>query len=566
MDRQIFIHDSTLREGHQSRLWNFTTEEKLFISHLLKNLWVDSMEVWFWWASKKEDEEISLIVNQVWLEQDSPVMASLTWLDKSFVEKTMISLKNARKKRICLLTSGSDQHINVKFSWKWNNHFDRKKSLLDLISENTRFAVSSWYEVQLTTEDSISADKDYLLDSIIVAIEAWASVINLPDTLWKWYFYEIEDLFRFLSLKTQYLKDKWYNFIFSTHHHNDMWLATANNLSAIRWWACAIETTLLWIWDRVWISSLEETILNIYEKSKTIIPWERLILSRFNKRLIWPAIRALSKILGTAIDPNAPLIWSNNNVHWAWIHNAANNKWKKLWEDVNIYESISLSDYWFSKPSRVLSATWWRGEVLSVLSSYGINLQKDDKIVKDITEKYKEQATYTKWVYPAKVYSFYLQETWDFVFNDEDIKISWNTVEISMILFWKKIVLKWEWEWSNWVADATINALNNFFIENKCNFRVSISSFYEKVKFSIWEVVDNYNKDVEESDHIYIPESEDDYMRRWSKKVIIVNLSLYVNWEKTSIRSVWQNAELSSIKWIIKWSLYYIWACCKKMK
>jgi len=554
-EKRIYIHDSTLREGHQSRHWNFSLEEKLFIAHVLKNIWVDSIEIWFWWASEEEDKEMEIIVEEIWKDENSPVIASLTGLSKKFVERTMFNLRNARKKRICLLTSGSDEHINVKFSSKWNLESDRKKVILELIKENTQLAVKNGFEVQLTTEDANSADREYLLESIIVAVTNGATYINLPDTLWKWTFWEIEELFKYIFTKTKFLRDKWYDFKLTTHHHNDMWLAVANNLWAIRWWAEAIETTLLWIWDRIWISSMEETVLNILERSKEIIVWENIILPRIQKELFWSSIEAMAKIIWVPLEPNKPLFWSNNNVHGAGIHNAANEKWKKTWIKKNIYEVLSLTDYGVVQSNYILSATGGRSEVVRVLWQYGIYLEKKDDIVKNVTKRYKREATITKWVYPAKIFVFYLEEIGEFILKDEDIKIVWNTVEISFLLQWKKIKITWKWGVKNGVVDATRNALKSFFRERGWDIKISVWKFSEKVRFSLSEIEKDFNKRLWKKYRIqshYLKESNE---KVGSKKITVVELTLKINGEEIFIKNAWHNAELSAIKWILYASL-----------
>lgn len=557
--RQIYIHDTTLREGNQSRLGNFSIREKILIANLLRKLGVDSIEVWFGSASQKEDNDIKKIISEIWSDNNSPIISILTGLDKRFVDKTMQILSWADKKRICLLTSGSDKHINIKFASKGISEKDRKDNILNLIKENTILAVSNWFEIQITTEDSTKADRWYLLDSIIVAIESWAKVINLPDTIWSSSFWEIEELFKFIYEKTSYLRQNWYNFILSSHHHNDMGLATANNLSAIRWGALALETSILGIWDRVGISSCEETILNLIEKSETILDWEKIVLPNIKKELIWPVSTAMSHILGISIDPNRPLLWANNNIHWAGIHNSANRKGKSMWEWWNIYESISLSKYGIKKPRHILSATWWRGEVISVLADYGIELGKTDEIVEKITARYKEEASVTKWIYPAKIFVLYLEEKGFFNLYDTDIKLFWNMVDITFKILDKDINIIWKWEKDNWVVDATINWLNKFFRDIGQDLVISVWEFSEEVRFNEEEIVDNFNKNVSTDMWLDFCFFDEDREQLWSKKITITELTLNIRGEIIPIKAWSHSAEIWAIKAIIYASIWEIY-------
>jgi len=565
---EIKLHDVTLREWDQAPLTSFNKKEKQIIALMLNELWV-SMEVWFW-ASRADYENIIGVTQS--FENPKPYIASLWRAIESDTKASLNVLNDYDKPWIHLFIATPDVHINSKFEKKWKSLNERREWVLNQINtevsrvkhfkNNTNRNTIIEFSPEAASDNAIDKQKildfkseefDYLIKSIIIAIESWADTINIPDTVWNLLSHETEELFKEISLKTNFLKEKWYNYKFSCHIHNDLALASANAISAIRWWAEQIELTIAWIWERAWNTSLSDIIWIITEKWKSIMygtnkQWYDVTIPWVNTKLIWPITRFTEKILSLNKSLHTPFVWWLCDKDWSWVHNASQEVY---------WWSKDKNKFWWQQIEEFFSPRWWVNQVLSFLKIFNINESKNSEIIQNITKKACQKAEETKALYACNILAMYLEEKWDFEIIE--ININWNNTNIKIQLNWKIINLIWIAEWSNWIISSTINSINKYI---KKEWFVEVKNIKTINKPCLWEVIDEF---VNEVNNLWVKLS-DNFLNKineiapiWSstnsKQVWVIHINLIIWWKEINSVSAWHNVDHETIKTIIIWSL-----------
>jgi 2-isopropylmalate synthase len=142
-------------------------------------------------------------------------------------------------------------------------------------------------------------------------IDAGATTINLPDTVGYSTPDEIEAFFRTIVERVPNVDRA----VLSTHCHDDLGLAVANSLAAVRGGARQIECTINGIGERAGNASLEEIVM---------VSRVRADRARFRTRIvspeIYPSSALLSAITGEPVQANKAIVGRNAFAHEAGIH------------------------------------------------------------------------------------------------------------------------------------------------------------------------------------------------------------------------------------------------------
>ena len=569
---EVFINDVTLREWDQAPLTSFNKQEKQIIALMLRELWIKNIEVWFW-ASRADADNIRWVAEVFSWDKNSPFIASL-WRAVAWDTDASINVMRwYENARIHTFIATPDDHINEKFSKFWDDINERKKWVLNQIKWEVSKAKKFKDEHNLNAEIEFSPEAasnnaiddfkvlkfwttqfEFLIQCIIEAIESWANVINIPDTVWNLLPHETEELFREITNRTEYLKEEWFNFYFSCHIHNDLGLAWANAISAIRWWAKSIELTVAWIWERAWNTSLSEIVWIISEKwesilSWTINDWKKVVTPNIQTELVWPISRFVEKILNLDKSVQIPFIWALSDIDWSWVHNA--NAWVYWWTKNKI-------KYGWDNMEEFFSPRWWSNQIVNMLVRYWINEDKGSDIIQAVTNHACNLSEASRLLFPSNIYSLYLSKKWEFILNDEDIIIDWNKIKITFELFWEKYEISWEWEWKNWVIDGLITWINEFIWKNNINIQdiwirnrpcliQTVKHFYTEISKSSVELSEDFKKKV----------SEIIKREKWegSKQIWIADVKLKVWENEFNSVSIWHNIDKEIVKAIIYWSL-----------
>ncbi len=177
--------------------------------------------------------------------------------------------------------------------------------------------------IEFSCEDASRSDWDYMVDVCSEVIRAGATVINLPDTTGHAIPEEFGRMFAYMREKVPGA-DK---VIWSAHCHNDLGLAVANSLAAVRNGARQIECTINGIGERAGNCSMEEVVMAMKTRHDLMG-----VQSRVNTRQIYPASRLLSQVIGQSVPANKPIVGDNAFAHEAGIHQDGVLKYKLTYE------------------------------------------------------------------------------------------------------------------------------------------------------------------------------------------------------------------------------------------
>lgn len=297
---KVQIFDTTLRDGEQSPGASMEIEQKVKIAHSLADMGVDVIEAGFPVSSPKQFESTKRISEQV----RKATITGLARAVKKDIEAAANALASAAKPRIHTFLATSPLHREYKLK-------KTKEEIIDIAVWAVEYAKNLCPEVEFSPEDALRTEKDYLAEVVEAVVAAGADVVNIPDTVGYATPEEIYDYIR-------YLKDNVKNIdrvVLSIHCHDDLGLATANTLTAIRAGARQAEVTVNGIGERAGNAAMEEVVTGIGIRNDY---WN--IETNVNPKKIFSISKLLSTTIGFPIPRNKAIIGENAFAHEAGIH------------------------------------------------------------------------------------------------------------------------------------------------------------------------------------------------------------------------------------------------------
>jgi 2-isopropylmalate synthase len=297
---RVTIFDTTLRDGEQSPGCSMNLQEKVRMAMKLQDLGVDIIEAGFPIASEGDFAAVSGVAAQC----REVTVAALCRTAEQDVARAAEALAGAAHPRIHTFVATSDIHLEHKL----------KRSRSEVIAM-TRAAVSQARnfaeEVEFSAEDATRSEVDYLCEVLDAAVEAGASILNVPDTVG--YTTPLEFARLVQQVRERVVRDR--NVIVSVHCHNDLGLAVANSLAAIEAGARQVECTINGIGERAGNASLEEIVMALHVRA------DRLpFATGINTAELYPVSQLLSGIVGFEVQPNKAIVGRNAFAHEAGIH------------------------------------------------------------------------------------------------------------------------------------------------------------------------------------------------------------------------------------------------------
>ncbi|MGH9586065.1 MAG: 2-isopropylmalate synthase [Acidobacteriaceae bacterium] len=298
-DRVSFF-DTTLRDGEQSPGCSMTQHEKLQMAHSLADLGVDVLEAGFAISSDGDFASIESVAKDV----RGPVIASLARAKKEDIERAGQALKKARRSRIHIFLASSDIHLEYKLRIS-------REQALEHAARAVELAKTLVDEVEFSPEDSTRTGHDFLCQIVGVAIEAGATVINLPDTVGYAIPTDYAEMFRVIRERVPGA-DK---ITLSAHTHDDLGLAVANALAAIDAGARQVECTINGIGERAGNAALEEIAAALMVRADHF-PVE----TGLKTEKLYAVSQQLARTISFGPSPNKAVVGSNAFAHEAGIH------------------------------------------------------------------------------------------------------------------------------------------------------------------------------------------------------------------------------------------------------
>ena len=297
---RVSIFDTTLRDGEQSPGCSMNLTEKVRMANKLQDLGVDIIEAGFPIASEGDFDAVRAVAAQC----RKVTVAALCRTSEQDVARAADALKYAAHPRIHTFVATSDIHLEHKL----------RKTRAEVI-EMTRAAITqarSYAEdVEFSAEDATRSDVDYLCEVLDAAVDAGASVLNVPDTVG----YTTPSEYTHLVQQVRERVVRHRDVIISVHCHNDLGLAVANTLAAIEAGARQVECTINGIGERAGNASLEEIVMALHVRADRL-PFETGVKTTE----LYPTSQLLSSIVGFDVQPNKAIVGRNAFAHEAGIH------------------------------------------------------------------------------------------------------------------------------------------------------------------------------------------------------------------------------------------------------
>ncbi len=298
---RVSIFDTTLRDGEQSPGCSMNLTEKVRMANKLQDLGVDIIEAGFPIASEGDFAAVKAIAAQC----QHVKVAALCRTAEQDVARAAEALKYAARPRIHTFCATSDIHLEHKLK-------KTRAEVVKMTRAAVRQARSYADDVEFSAEDATRSDIDYLCEVLDAAVDAGASVLNVPDTVGYTTPNEYTRLVQ--QVRERVVRDR-DDVIISVHCHNDLGLAVANSLAAIEAGARQVECTINGIGERAGNASLEEIVMALHVRADRL-PFE----TNIKTTELYPTSQLLSTIVGFDVQPNKAIVGRNAFAHEAGIH------------------------------------------------------------------------------------------------------------------------------------------------------------------------------------------------------------------------------------------------------
>ena len=297
---KVIIFDTTLRDGEQSPGMSMNLREKIEMAKQLERMGVDVIEAGF--ASSSPDD--FLAVKTVSETLKNCTVASLSRAQADDIDASWDALKGAANPQIHLFIATSDLHMKYKLKMS-------RDEVLETVVGMTKRAKGYCPNVEFSAEDATRTDMDFLEKVVRAVIKAGAGTVNLPDTVGYTTPEEHEEFFREIHRRVPELE----GVLASSHCHDDLGLAVANSLAAVRGGARQVECTVNGIGERAGNAALEEIVMALHVRKNQFG-----VTTNIDSREIMKSSSLLSRITGVKVQPNKAIVGDNAFAHEAGIH------------------------------------------------------------------------------------------------------------------------------------------------------------------------------------------------------------------------------------------------------
>ncbi len=298
--RKITIFDTTLRDGEQSPGASLTIQEKLIVARQLARLGVDVIEAGFPIASDGDFEAVKLIAKNI----KGPSICGLARANYKDIDRCWNAVKYSNKPRIHTFIATSKVHRDSKLH-------KSKEEVIAMAIKAIKRAKSYCNDVEFSPEDAARTSLDYMCDVVKAAINAGATVINIPDTVGYSEPKEFGERIKYLFEQVPEAKD----IIISVHCHNDLGNAVANSLAAVKNGALQVEGCINGIGERAGNASLEEVVMNLVTRNDYFN-----VEIGIDTKELYKSSKLVSDLTGISIQRNKAIVGENAFAHEAGIH------------------------------------------------------------------------------------------------------------------------------------------------------------------------------------------------------------------------------------------------------
>jgi 2-isopropylmalate synthase len=394
---RVLIFDTTLRDGEQSPGCSMTQSEKLRVAKALAELGVDVIEAGFPIASPGDWESVNLVAREV----QGPIIAGLARCNREDIDTAWRALKDAARPRIHVFLATSAIHREYKLNMA-------KDQIVHTTVDGVKLARSVCADVEFSPEDASRTELEFLAQVVEAAIEAGATTINVPDTVGYTVPEEFYEVFSYLTRNVRNV-DK---VVLSVHCHNDLGMAVANSLAAVRAGARQIECTINGIGERAGNCSLEEAAMAIKIRENVMG-----VHTGINTTRLFPTSRLVSQITGMPIPRNKAIVGENAFAHEAGIHQDG------MLKHHSTYEIMRPQDVGLSRTNLVLGKHSGRHAFRERVKELGFDVS--DGELNQLFEEFKALADKKKELFDGDIEALVMR-------SDNDAPGPWSLQSLSV--------------------------------------------------------------------------------------------------------------------------------------
>jgi 2-isopropylmalate synthase len=365
---RVVIFDTTLRDGEQSPGCSMQPAEKVRLARQLEKLGVDIIEAGFPIASAGEVEAVKAVAEEI----RSVKVAALARCKEADIKAAGKALAGAARPLIHTFLATSGLHLKYKLKITPEEAFKQAVA-------GVKLAKSLAPEVEFSAEDASRTDYGYLREVLQAVFEAGATTLNVPDTVG----YSLPH--EYAEMVARLVKDI-PGAVISVHCHNDLGLAVANSLAAVKAGARQIECTINGIGERAGNTALEEVVMALKVRSA-----DYQVETGVKTELLAPTSAALSGVTGVWPQPNKAIVGRNAFAHEAGIHQHG------VLANPLCYEIMTPASVGVRETQMVLGKHTGKHAVESRLLALGLAPKADE--LEAITAKVKALADQKKFVY-----------------------------------------------------------------------------------------------------------------------------------------------------------------------
>ena len=320
---RVIIFDTTLRDGEQSPGASLSIKDKVQIANQLERLGVDIIEAGFPVSSEVQFEAVEACAAVI---RNTSVCGLARTLEKD-ITSAHKALKGAARPRIHTFIATSPIHMEHKLH-------KNPDEVLKMAVKAVTYARSCVDDVEFSGEDAFRSEPGFLKEVISAVIEAGASTVNIPDTVGYAIPSEFGEFIRDIMENVPNLGDT----IISVHCHNDLGLAVANSLMAVRNGARQVEVAVNGLGERAGNASLEEVVMSLRVR-KDFLGVDTTI----DTKEIFRTSQLVSNLTGIRVQPNKAIVGANAFAHESGIHVDGLLK-KRATYEIMTPDSIGLTD------------------------------------------------------------------------------------------------------------------------------------------------------------------------------------------------------------------------------
>ncbi|MFQ5482393.1 MAG: 2-isopropylmalate synthase [Nitrospinaceae bacterium] len=309
---RLIIFDTTLRDGEQCPGASLNKKEKLEIARQLALLNVDVIEAGFPVASPGDFESVRLIAGEI----KGPTIAGLARALTKDIEAAAKSLEKAAQPRIHIFLSTSKTHRQFKLG-------KDQGEVIRMAVDAVKFGRKFCDDIEFSPEDASRTEEDFLAEVVAAVIDAGAGTVNIPDTVGYSVPEQFGGLIRFLKTKVPNIEQA----ILSVHCHNDLGMAVANSLAAVKAGARQVECTINGIGERAGNAAMEEIVMALKTRKDFFG-----IQTGIENRHIMACSRLVSSLTGFFVQRNKAIVGKNAFAHESGVHQDGFLKKKDTYE------------------------------------------------------------------------------------------------------------------------------------------------------------------------------------------------------------------------------------------